>query len=186
MSDKTEHQVTIDLEVFRQVCEHYRQDMRLFWTRSIFFLVVQGGLLSILTLSGKKQGFAVSPWLIVITGFAVAVYWFFAAKANLHWLQEWRKQVVSTNSQLQNSGSGWYGDVVSDVQSNLRNVSTEIVRTLPLIIGAVWLVAAIGIGLEPEISDAIDQPTNAAAQQSKSCSPNFRCIQQRYRAAWPN
>lgn len=36
-----------DLEVYKAITEHFRQDVREFWTRSNFYLLIQTGLLSV-------------------------------------------------------------------------------------------------------------------------------------------
>lgn len=44
-----EHQKVLDrdVDVFRVLCEHFLQDVREFWTRSNFYLVVDSALVSV-------------------------------------------------------------------------------------------------------------------------------------------
>lgn len=91
-----------DLEVFKAVGEHYRQDLRDFWTRSNFYLLAEAGLLSIfISTSGhtSKYGTVIDLAFIVLGGL-LAVIWFFVAKNSLFWIQQWRTQMIEVDEKI--------------------------------------------------------------------------------------
>ena len=136
-----DRQSAVDLEVFKQVAEHYRQDMRLFWVRSNFFMAVEGLLVSVFALSMRNEGPSWIQTFLVVMGLVVAVYWTAAACASTRWLKRWREQVIGVNERLQPSGQ-WYGSVIREVQ-DAKLVSSKIASLLPIALSLVWASAGI-------------------------------------------
>ena len=91
-----------DLEVFKAVGEHYRQDLRDFWTRSNFYLLVEGGLLSVFIsrLGNTSKYEIVIDFAFIVLGGLLAVIWFFVAKNSLFWIQQWRTQMIEIDEKI--------------------------------------------------------------------------------------
>jgi len=86
----TNHEACLnrDLEILKMVSEHFRQDVREFWPRSNFYLVVDAALVSIFVQSNSE-----SRYLLGIMGITVSVFWFLAAHGSIVWLQKWRAEL---------------------------------------------------------------------------------------------
>jgi hypothetical protein len=91
-----------DLEVFKVVGEHYRQDLRDFWTRSNFYLVVEGGLLSVFfSRLGNTSKYEIAiDFAFILLGGLLAVIWFFVARNSLFWIQQWRTQMIEVDEKV--------------------------------------------------------------------------------------
>ncbi len=74
----------MDRDVFRVVNDRYAQDLREFFTRSIFYLVAEGGLLSVFFARNVPHITSnLLNWGVVASGLVLALLW---------WLVAWVKQ----------------------------------------------------------------------------------------------
>ena len=71
-----------DLEVYRVITNHFRQDVREFWVRSNFYLLVQAGLLSVFAtgiISSTNYDKAIAMSLGIL-GLIIAISWFLVSR----------------------------------------------------------------------------------------------------------
>jgi hypothetical protein len=80
-----------DLEIFKVVAEHFRQDLRLFWQRNNLYLVVQAALVSVYV-TARSGSFA--P-LLSIFGSILCVFWYFVARGSILWISYWRRELIT-------------------------------------------------------------------------------------------
>ncbi len=92
--------LTADLEVYKAVTEHFRQDIREFWSRSNFYLVVQAGLLSVfVSLSPQASSLErIETFGLGILGLIIAIVWFLVSRGSVLWLRRWRAQAVEIDN----------------------------------------------------------------------------------------
>ncbi len=90
----TQSPITVVVE-FNAITDHFRQDVREFFTRSNFYLAVQAALLSV-------SGFRVTPanffdyvvtLVLILTGLALSVFWGVVAYGSVLWIRRWRDEV---------------------------------------------------------------------------------------------
>lgn len=126
------------LEAFRQVCEHYRQDIRMFWTGSSFYIVVHGGLLSVFAVG--SDGFI----RIMLASFGVyaGIYWWRAANGIIFFMQKWRNLMIECNDLLQPSG-GWYSKGARMVNENSALIPANVTKTMARYVTVLWCIALV-------------------------------------------
>jgi hypothetical protein len=80
-----------DLEIFKILAEHFRQDLRLFWQRSNLYLVVQAALVSVFV--AAQSGSFASP--LCIFGLILCVFWYLVARGSILWISRWRRELIA-------------------------------------------------------------------------------------------
>lgn len=78
-----------DLQIFQIVHEHFEQDLREFWQRSNFYLVVDGILLSAFV-SAHLRSLQI---LLVCAGLVISLFWLLVARGSIVWIRMWRGEV---------------------------------------------------------------------------------------------
>lgn len=133
---------TSDLEVYKEVGQHFRQDLREFWTRSNFYLVVQAGLLSVFTSIANRpseNNIAISI-VLGILGLSLAVIWFIVARGSLIWIRKWRANMIEIDEVIDRHH--FYKVEHFAAQSPLMSPS-NVTQYLPLVFGISWLVVLV-------------------------------------------
>lgn len=91
-----------DIENFKMVTEHFRQDLREYWNRANFYLVTNAGLFSAFliiypTLAATHSSMVL---LVPILGISIATLWFLVLRGALFWIEQWRQQVIKLSKEL--------------------------------------------------------------------------------------
>lgn len=86
------------LKAYEIVAAHYRQDMLLFWTRSSVFLLVQVGLVALVSAGFKSDTVLMVPF--GLTGLGVSTIWSLVARSSARWIELWRKATVELDMQV--------------------------------------------------------------------------------------
>jgi hypothetical protein len=78
-----------DLEIFKLLSDHFQQDLREFWQRSNFYLVVSAALVSVFSAQSQDDlRLAIGSFGLIISAF-----WFLVARGSLVWIQLWRREL---------------------------------------------------------------------------------------------
>ena len=134
-----QHALPADLEVFRAVTDHFKQDLREFWVRSNFYLVVQAGLISAFAALIPKEAKLQHTLAISMggVGLAIAVMWVFVARGAVSWIQLWRSEVVSLGRVIDRHRV--YERVEAHASSHPLGSPTYVTKYLPLVFCAAWI-----------------------------------------------
>jgi hypothetical protein len=126
------------MENFKMIAEHFRQDVREFWTRANFFLVTQTGLFSaFFVIFHNLPVDNVSIILIVpIFGLIMAIFWFFVLRGAVFWIKKWREQVIKLSNELDRFHC--YAEVENLVNEKKFLSPSNITQFLPLGFACVW------------------------------------------------
>ena len=135
-------------EVYRAVTEHFRQDLREFFSRSNFFLVAEAALLSAFYAIQTKL---ISPpdqvnlgdlWsnkALALAGLLLTVIWLFVSCSSAYWIWRWRREVKTVSEYLSNISSyknveevRWWTDLLRP---------EHITVLLPLLFLGLWAFA---------------------------------------------
>ena len=135
-----------DLEVYRAVTEHFRQDVREIWTRSNFYLLVQSGLLSVfISIFSRPSGHDRAITLVFGgLGFVIAIIWAIVAKLCIKWLRRWRAQAIEIDKVVDRHQC--YSKVESLALQKPLMTPSYVTKYLPLVFCAAWVVL-IGLSL---------------------------------------
>lgn len=123
-----------DLKVFEIVHAHFEQDLREFWQRSNFYLVVDGLLLSALV-SAHVHGLQI---LLSCAGLIISLFWLLVARGSIAWIQAWRTEVCRLD-QVVNRFHSW-STIESRVQSNKWASPSWLTQWLPAVFLVGWII----------------------------------------------
>jgi hypothetical protein len=138
------HWFDVDLAVYKAVGEHFRQDLREFWVKSNFYLLIQAGLLSVfVSISNRtsRPELAISIMLILL-GEVLAVVWFLVARGSLIWIRLWRDQIIAIDEVIDRHQR--YSKVEREVKQKPFSSPSHLTQLLPLVFCLAWL-ALLGV-----------------------------------------
>jgi len=141
-----EKQLVRDIEIFKIVTEHFRQDLREYWTRANFFLLAHAGLFSAFvvaypTLAKDRPMIVMS---IPILGLFIAILWLLVLQTSIYWLDEWRKKVIKLSKELDRFQC--YAEIERLSERKKRFLQpARIARFLPLVFMITWLAILVSI-----------------------------------------
>jgi hypothetical protein len=132
-----------DMEIFRIVTEHFRQDTREFWNRASFYLLAQAGLFSAFviaypTLVRDKSPIAIA---IPVLGLMVATLWSLVLRGAVRLLQQWREMVIKLDEELDRFKC--YVQVENLVKQQPSLSPSYITQFLPIAFASVWLAILV-------------------------------------------
>ncbi|MEE8329332.1 MAG: hypothetical protein V3R54_05320 [Thermodesulfovibrionia bacterium] len=135
-------------EVYRAVTDHFRQDLREFFSRSNFFLVAEAALLSAFYAIQTKL---ISPpnlvnlgdlWsnkALAFAGLLLTVIWLFVSCSSVYWIRRWRREVYTVSEDLSNISSYKKVEEVGPLTDLLR--PEHITVLLPVLFLGLWAFA---------------------------------------------
>jgi hypothetical protein len=132
-----------DLEVYKAITEHYRQDIREFWSRSNFYLLVQAGLLSVfVTQSPQSSGYGRAVTLALgFLGLTIAIAWFLVSRGSVVWIRRWREHTMEIDKIVDRHRL--YTKAETFASSNPLLSSSNITQFLPLFFCVGWIVLIV-------------------------------------------
>jgi len=135
-------------EVYRAVTDHFRQDLREFFSRSNFFLVAEAALLSafyaiqVKLISPPNQVNPGDLWnnkALALAGVLLTVIWLLVSWTSAYWISRWRKEVIRVSERLSNISSYKRVEEVGRWINLLR--PEHITLLLPLLFLGLWAFA---------------------------------------------
>jgi hypothetical protein len=86
----------LELEHFKLVVDHYKQDIREYWTKANFFFLANAGLLSgFIIFLDHANDFPLFKIALPITGIVVAVFFYLILHYSNYWSKRWRCEVLT-------------------------------------------------------------------------------------------
>ncbi len=137
---KREAPLSQDIEIFKIVTDHFKQDVCEFWTRSNFYLLALTGLFSVFvaTFSTTTIFNTAISISVAILGLVIAVFWFIILRGAVEWIRQWRKQVIKLDKEINRFQC--YVEVESLVEQKLFLSPSYMTQFLPLIFAITWLL----------------------------------------------
>jgi hypothetical protein len=90
-----------EVAAYEAVTAQYRMDIEIYWTRSNFFLLVNAGLLTLVTaLMDSDQSRNEVLYAVCSVGVVISSLWLLAMWSSYHWLCEWRQRVVDIDAHV--------------------------------------------------------------------------------------
>lgn len=135
---KDDKQAACDIENFKLIASHFRQDLREFWNRANFYLLTNGGLLSAFLIvypSLVKEDLGI-VFVIPVIGLVIAILWFLVLHGALHWIEQWRAEIIRLSDELDRFKC--YARVESQVQKKRCLSPSQLTQILPLAFVAAW------------------------------------------------
>jgi hypothetical protein len=141
--DDKNAQRACDIEIFKIVSEHFRQDIREFWTRANFYLLTHTALFSAFiviypTLTNAHISIGI---LVPILGLSISIFWFIVLRGAVYWIQQWREQVIKLSKELDRFQC--YCEVENLVKQKKFLSPSYLTKYLPLIFAVAWLAILV-------------------------------------------
>ena len=130
---------------FNAITDHFKQDLREFFTRSNFYLAVQAALLSVSGVRDTPTNLFdyVVTLVLVLTGLALSVFWGIVAYGSVQWIKRWREEIQRLSKEYSETKS-YYRIEKWDKERPLRSAE-RVTMYLPWLFGIIWIVFAIAI-----------------------------------------
>jgi hypothetical protein len=134
-----EHEPSLaELEVYKAVANHYRQDVVQLWTRSNFYLIIHAGLSSIIIATSSKNSFhPVVEIAFEICGLLLAIVWYDVAKSSIEWCKKWRNQLLKVELSVDPLKS--YHSVEGKIPNCPMKRPSKYTLWVPVLFGMLWL-----------------------------------------------
>ena len=140
----TQSPINVETE-FNAITDHFKQDLREFYTRSTFYFAVQAALLSV---SGVRDTPAnifdyVVTLVLILTGLALSVSWGVVARASVLWIERWRDEVRRLSREYSETKS--YDKIEALADLHPLQSPERITMHLPWLFGTMWCVFGIAV-----------------------------------------
>ncbi|MEE9465339.1 MAG: hypothetical protein V3W14_07200 [Candidatus Neomarinimicrobiota bacterium] len=142
-SSRPEDLFAADLEVYKVVNGHFRQDLREFWVRSNFYLLVQAALVSVYAVTADiSSDYSVAIHSVLgVLGFMVAIVWFIVTRGSLRWLQRWRDQMLLVERRVDRKPC--YAEVEKLATMKPIMSPSYVTHFLPILFCAAWALLIV-------------------------------------------
>jgi hypothetical protein len=132
-----------DIEIFKMVEEHFKQDIREFWTRANFYLLAHAGLFSAFIMAYPALLKSQIMILVILSmlGLVTSIFWFFVLRGSIKWLQRWREQVIDLDEKLDSFKC--YVKVESFAKERPFLSPSYITQFFPLVFATAWLAVLL-------------------------------------------
>ena len=132
----------MDRDVFRVVNDRYMQDVREFFARSNFYLVAEGGLLSVFFARNVPDITSnLLNWGVIAIGLFLALLWWLVAWGAAYWIRRWRQEVWKLDTSLNRFRS------ITNVEGTFTcrrwSQPEYVTKFLPIVFSVVWIVLAV-------------------------------------------
>jgi hypothetical protein len=135
--------IDLDIEFYKQILEHFRQDIREFFVRSNFYFAGQTALFFIVYSKGKAKTNSDFVLLIggIIFGIIIAFVWYLVSRGAVLWLNRWRQEAIRIDKMISRFKS--YATIETDMRKSILHSPSRITRWLPLIFIFFWLLLLV-------------------------------------------
>ena len=131
-----------EIEIFKIVTDHLKQDTAQFWIRANFYLVAHAGLLSAFVLSYSALRHEVGVFKVIpVLGVLASIFWFAVMRGSIRWIQRWREQVLKLYEELDRFRC--YVQVESVAKRSPLSSPSYLTQFLPLLFVLAWLAIFI-------------------------------------------
>lgn len=141
-SESSDEQISLDT-VFNSVADHYKQDLREFFTRANFYLAVQTALLSAIGFReapNSKVDWAIM-FFIALTGAVLACVWGVISIGAVRWIRLWREEVLRLSNEFSLTKS--YFNVENETKDHRYWSPEELTKFVPWFFVTLWILLPI-------------------------------------------
>ena len=137
-----------DIENFKMIAEHFRQDLREFWNRANFYLVTNTGLFSafLLVYPSLVEDHLAIVLVVPVLGIIIALLWFGVLRGALFWIKEWRQQIKNLSKELDRFQC--YFKVESLMDEHKLKSPSHLTQFVPIAFIGAWVTILIIITYE--------------------------------------
>jgi hypothetical protein len=126
-----------DLDIYKMVDEHFRQDLRDYWRRSDSYVVVEALLISVFTSLLATNRSTLVLLTLGVFGSSLTVVWFLVMRGSLAWIRSWRRQRARISLKLDRYG--YHAELEREVRKNPLRSPTTLSSYVPLLVLITWV-----------------------------------------------
>ena len=138
--NKHSKNIELDIEFYKQILVHFRQDIREFFIRSNFYFAGQTALIYLVYSKGEPK--TNSDFILlnggIIFGIIIALFWHFVSRAAVLWMNKWRQEAIRIDKMISRFKS--YATIETEMRKSILHSPSRITRWLPLIFIFFWLL----------------------------------------------
>ena len=140
---KKEPEAGRDIEVFKMVTSHFRQDLREFWNRANFYLLINTGLFSafLIIYPALIKDHVLIVVVVPLLGITIAAFWYFVLRGAFHWIEQWREEVIKLSKEIDRFQC--YARIESSVKKRRFFSPSYLTRFLPIVFVIAWILIFI-------------------------------------------
>lgn len=137
-----------DIEVFKMVTSHFRQDLREFWNRANFYLLTNAGLFSafLIIYPALIKDHLLIVVIVPLLGITIATFWYFVLRGAFHWIEQWRAEVIRLSEELDRFQC--YAKIESSVKQRRSLSPSYLTRFLPIVFMIAWIMILASVLIE--------------------------------------
>ena len=130
---------------FNAITDHFKQDLREFFTRSNFYLAVQAALLSVFGVRNTPANSFdyVVTLVLILTGLALSVFWGVVTHGSVIWIGRWRDEVRRLSAEYSETKS--YDKIEALADEHPLQSAETITMYLPWLFCIIWSVFGIAV-----------------------------------------
>ncbi len=130
---------------FNAITDHFKQDVREFFTRSNFYLAVQAALLSVFGVRDMPANLfdLVVTLVLILTGLVLSIFWGVVAYGCVVWIGRWRDEVRRLSREYSETKSHYRIEALA-VKHPWQSAE-RITMYLPWLFGIIWCVFGIAV-----------------------------------------
>ena len=128
------------VDEYKAGTDHYKQDLREFFTRSNFYLAVHAALLSLFgirEIPDTPLDYVVTI-IITIAGLSLAAFWWFVARSSVWWIDRWRERVQRLSRDYSETHS--YEEIEAGAIEHPYRSPERVTMYLPWLFGLIWFI----------------------------------------------
>ena len=130
-----------EIEVYKTVAEHYRQDIREFWTRSNFYLVVEAGLISVFVASADEPTATTVRLLLAWLGAVLSLFWLLVMWGSVRWINRWRDQVREVEKRVDQWSTFTKAEALH--KKKPYTSAATVTQFVPVLFLVVWIILIV-------------------------------------------
>jgi hypothetical protein len=125
--------------MFKIATEHFRQDLREFWNRANFYLLINTGLFSafLIVYPSLVSSYPIIVVIVPALGIAISVVWFLVLRGAYYWISQWREEVIRLSEVVDRFQC--YAKIEKSLKKRLFWSPSYLTKFLPLIFLLAWI-----------------------------------------------
>ena len=131
---------TRKIEILNLVHSHYLADLNTFWVRHNFFIIVNAGLLGIITSESLATHMPIFKQAIPIVGLAISCLWLSISIVSTKWISVWRKKVSELDEEIDQNKAFYDGERLDQASSKYWTAfrPEKVANGVPMVFVLVW------------------------------------------------
>jgi hypothetical protein len=146
--EKKKDQASCDIEIFKMVTSHFDQDLREFWNRANFYLLINAGLFSafLIVYPALIKDHVLIVVEVPLLGITIAAFWYLTLRGAQYWIGQWRDEVIRLSKELDRFQC--YANIEALVKKRRFLSPSYLTKFLPIVFMIAWIMILVPVLVE--------------------------------------